>query len=485
MKALCLLVGLVLGANLIYFSLAPPNVKEQPKRNISLVTGAELEYLKESKSFSYCADPSWAPYEWIGVNGNHHGYVKDYLNLIEHALNVKFKLVLADSWSEVLEKAKRRECDFISAAMFTPERSAYLNFTQPFFSYSIVIASHKDIVFDRKENYFQGKTFALVKGYSYEEKIRRSYPKAKLVYVKNATEGLMLASAMKVDGYLDGQMVIAYTIHKEGLINLNISERLNEHMNLSLAVRSDDQVLLSIFNKAIDQITEKERRQIQAKWERTYTTTEEINTSIYWSFFYVSFIASCFLILTFIFRLRSAVNKSNSKVSGLITQLEKEKSYDAYDDVLNRYSAVKEVYNSLKSENNANLGIIIFKVNKLEQLYDELDMLAVEMLIESMLSHIKKIIPKSCQLGCWRGGRYILLCNKATSEELTLLAETVRYEVAKQAYHFDIGVTLSLVIGPYSQNCSINERIKEIEKQLSMCLPDNVSGKHIDFVKEQ
>ena len=70
--------------------------------------------------------------------------VPDYFKLIENNIGIKIDIIHLNTWNDVLEQAKIRNIDGITAAQITPERSEYLLFTSPIVDIPNVIITQKD-----------------------------------------------------------------------------------------------------------------------------------------------------------------------------------------------------------------------------------------------------------------------------------------------------------------------------------------------------
>ncbi|WP_175442135.1 transporter substrate-binding domain-containing protein [Pseudoalteromonas byunsanensis] len=404
---------------------------------LTYLTSEEKQYLEERPSFTYCVDPQWKPLEWIDSAYRHQGYIADYLALISHGLGVDFKLLPTNSWSSTLEAIKRRDCDFISAAMQTHVREPYVNFTQPYLSYAFAIAVHKDIDWNAGGSY-KSKTIALVEGYSYEEKLRANYPDIKLRHVKSVREGMNLASALKVDGFVDSAMVIAYSINHDGYMNLKIAERLPEHMRLSIAVRNDDDVLLRVLNKAVQNINENEKREIQEYWETKYVTTDLVPAWVL--FFSKSAIVFYGLIcLIFIFSMK---RKQQSKP--LLTQSQ---GLPPPNRRVYSRSEIQEILIETNCKNNTgNYMPMLLKMDGADFLTEELSLERFFQVQKQFEMQCLDLLPDGSYIGNWLNYSYLVLIPHIHRSNLVVIAEHVRYEISYSGVKQGTRLTASVLV---------------------------------------
>ena len=240
--------------------------KEKKGKNKIILTREELLYLKSRNPIKMCVDPNWMPYEKINKKGIHEGMVADYFSLFEERIGKKIELISTNSWAETLEFAKERKCDIVSAAAQTPERVKYLNFSNTYLPFPAVVATKNDVNYIENIKYFLDKKFAAVKGFATTELLKNKYPNIKLLEVENVQMGLEKVQLAEVYGFIDAIPTISYQIQKNTMSDLKIAGKLDIIMNLAIAVRNDDKILLDIFNKVISSITEKEKQQIYNKW---------------------------------------------------------------------------------------------------------------------------------------------------------------------------------------------------------------------------
>jgi diguanylate cyclase (GGDEF)-like protein len=111
-----------------------------------LLTEDGKEYLEKKKRILMCIDPQWYPFEVI-QNKKHIGIAADVMKNFEEKLGIPIEYVPVKSWQESIELAKKRECDIFSLVSRTPSRLEYMNFTSPYLTLPIVIATTNDSLY--------------------------------------------------------------------------------------------------------------------------------------------------------------------------------------------------------------------------------------------------------------------------------------------------------------------------------------------------
>lgn len=233
----------------------------------------EKQYLQKKKELKLCIDPSWMPLEKI-ENNKHIGITSDIMDLISQNIKTPIILVQTSTWTESLEKIKRKECDILSLIAKTSSREKYLNFTSPYIKLPLVIATKAGLPFIDSLNKIKEKQLAVIKNYSIIELLNTKYPNIKLIEVDSAKEALTLVEQEKIFGFLDSSMVINHEIQKNNIMDIGITGQLKESFELSIASQNDNQILNGILEKALLTIDEKVKIDIIEKWNNIQYQTQ-------------------------------------------------------------------------------------------------------------------------------------------------------------------------------------------------------------------
>jgi PAS domain S-box-containing protein len=224
------------------------------------------EYLNKKQTITMCVDPNWMPYEKID-KGKHIGMAADFMGIFEKKLGIPIVLVPTQTWEESLFFAQERKCDIFSLAMSTPSRLEYMNFTQPYMSFPLVVATELDTLFiPNVEDIINTRTLGIVKGYAFAELLKRKFPHNRLIEVNNIEEGLQRVANGELFGFVGTLATIGYELQKKYIGELKIAGKFDETWELGIGVRNDDLILLDIFEKAIAQLTPQESQAIFSQW---------------------------------------------------------------------------------------------------------------------------------------------------------------------------------------------------------------------------
>ena len=229
------------------------------------LTEVERWYLEEKSELKLCVDPDWMPFESI-KDGKHIGISSEYIKILSQKLNIPIVLVVTKTWTETLSKMKKRECDMLSLVAKTPSRERYMDFTSSILEFPLVLATKIGVSFINNISLVETRGIGIVRGYAPIETLKKSYPDMVIVPVDSVEDGLDRVERGEIFGFLDNSVVINEKIQKEYIGSLSISGKFQEQVRLGIATRSDEKLLHSIFEKAIQAIDEPIKESILNRW---------------------------------------------------------------------------------------------------------------------------------------------------------------------------------------------------------------------------
>ncbi len=232
-----------------------------------VLTREEKMFLDAHPVMTVASEMDWPPFDFV-KNGEPTGFAIDYLKILGSIIGVEFEFVNGYTWPELLEMGRKKQVDIFPGLWKSPEREAFLAFTQSYIDLIKVLAVRKDIENIDSLSDMQGHSIALPRGYVLTDLILEKYPQQEFVMVDNPTDGLKLVSIGKADGFIGSLGVINHIIKQHFIDNINvISEvQIDAPLPLYMAVREDWPVLAGILNKAMDTVTSEQFSDIARKW---------------------------------------------------------------------------------------------------------------------------------------------------------------------------------------------------------------------------
>ena len=192
------------------------------------LTVDERAWLSEHPIIRVGIDPAWPPYEFLDAKGQHQGISADYLALIAPQLGVKFVVGAPEPWSKTQQKLEHKALDITPSITETPKRREFLNFTQPYLSFPVVILTRANEPF--------------------------------------LTDLLSALSLGQVDYILTNHASASYAVQSLHITGLKLAAITPFNSPLSIGVRQDWPILITILNKALIEISPKQHQAIRDKW---------------------------------------------------------------------------------------------------------------------------------------------------------------------------------------------------------------------------
>ncbi|WP_044417290.1 transporter substrate-binding domain-containing protein [Halarcobacter anaerophilus] len=288
-----------------------------------IYTKEEINYLDKKRSINLCVDPDWMPYESIEKH-KHIGIVADYMKDFEKKIGIPLKLVETKNWTQSLEYMKSKKCDILSLVMDIKSRHGYMNFTKPYVNAPLVLVTKRNITFINDLKDLKNKKIGIQKDFAYNEIIRRKYPNLKVVTVNHLREGLKKVERGELFGQVTTHLNVAYAFQEEFYGSLQISGKFDEQWHLSVGVRKDAPILLSIFGKVVDSISDETKQSIINKWV-SIKYEKSIDYTLFWSI--ISFLFFVLLLILYIYILQRRyirkLTKAKEEIEMLNSTLEK------------------------------------------------------------------------------------------------------------------------------------------------------------------
>lgn len=328
------------------------------------LTQIEQSYLNNKKEITMCVNPDWVPFEKINENKEHEGIAADLIAIISKKLNIDIKLIPTKTWEESLEFSKNKKCDILSFLNETPKRKEWLNFTNTIFKDPNVIVGRIETN-EIKDLSKVKASIALPKGTAMYERFEKDFPNMMIIPVNSEEEAFTLVEQKKADLTLRSLIITAYTIKEQGLFNLKILHQPKNYENfLRIGVIKDEEILVEILNKAIEQITSNEIQTIVNKW-----VSIKYQEAADYTYFWVFFVLTSILIFFFLYRqylLKHSNNHLQKEVIKRTRQLESSnQSLKRKRDELHNLNKNLELKIKEEVEKNRLIQEKLFKTDKL------------------------------------------------------------------------------------------------------------------------
>ncbi|MCP4342967.1 MAG: transporter substrate-binding domain-containing protein [Desulfobulbaceae bacterium] len=231
-----------------------------------IFSAMEKKWLSRHPSIKLGIDPSWPPFEFTDPDGNYSGIASGMIDAIRNRLGVGMMPVPGLTWSQVIEGVKKGEIDVLPAVTPTIQRMEYMNFTRPYISFPLAIATYRKMPFISGFKELEGYQVGVVESYFTEDRLRMDHPYLTLVTFETIAQALRQLETDRIDAFVGNLVSVNDHINRLSLNNIRISSVTGYKMDLCLGVRKDMPELTGILNKALDNISDQEKAAIKNTW---------------------------------------------------------------------------------------------------------------------------------------------------------------------------------------------------------------------------
>ena len=230
------------------------------------LTAAETKWVLNHQNIALGIDPEFAPFEFMDEKGRYRGITAEYVKILNKRLGLQMQLVPDLTWSQVIEKARKREVDVLPIVGKTRERQEYLKYTNPYMSFHRVLITRTDMPFISSVADVEGMKIAVQKDSSHQGYLRENTTIEPTEYL-TLVDGLKAVSDGKEDAFVGNLASAMYWIRKVGLTNLKVAGPVSyTQEKLYFSARNDWPELVTILNKGLASISSAKEKQIRERW---------------------------------------------------------------------------------------------------------------------------------------------------------------------------------------------------------------------------
>ena len=419
-------------------------------------TDQEIAFLKEKKEITMCIDPDWMPFEKID-KGQHIGMTSEYISILEQKIGTPIVLIPSISWVQSLEFGKARKCDIYSLAMATKERKTYMNFTRPYLSIPVVVATKMDKFFIAEISTISNEKLGVVRGYAIGEILREQYPQMNIVDVDSLHQGLEMVNQGELYGFIGTLVTVGYEFQRNFVGELKIIGKFDQNWELGIATRNDEPLLLNIFEKAIASISEKQKQKILNQW-LAIRYEKALNFNEIWKW-----MLALLVILSFLLYRYYLLKKYNSQLEILSITDKLTQIYNRVklDEILDQQEALYKRYQQVFS-------VMIIDVDLFKQVNDQFGHQIGDKVLIEFSRILKENIRTTDILGRWGGEEFMLISPKTNLSNASLLAEKLRELIQDHSFSTIGPLTASFGLSERndSQNTNLIDLVSQADKAL-------------------
>ena len=459
-----------------------------------ILTAKEKAYLNQKDKITLCIDPDWLPYEGFDNQGKHIGFNTEIINIFRKQLSIPITVIQTSSWSQSLQFTKQKKCDLLSLAAKTPERMKYLSFTSPYLVFPRVLVTKPDITFIDNFTHLANRKIGIPKGYAQRDIIKESFPNIEIVTVDTTKKGLEKVTNGELYGFIGGLNTVSDLLQNRFMGQLKVSGKLDQKEEFGIAVRNDQILLLSIFEKLVQNLTEETKqdiisRSIPIKYE------EEFNYDLLWKVVFILVLSMS----AFLYR-QSMLNKLNKtlnekvkektkelqelneslerKINERTRSIERSKQVlqnvafkDNLTDIFNRHYLFKTSPSLLNSASEINqpLSLLLIDIDNFKKINDTHGHLIGDSILKFFVTNIQRRLRSDDIFVRYGGEEFVVLLPKVNSNESLIVAEKLRLAIELHPYREiaeNITFTISIGVSKYRDGESLEKLINRADLAL-------------------
>ncbi len=230
-------------------------------------TETEKEFIKAHPVIRLGVDPKFIPYEFIDTDGIYKGITADYLKLITERTGLQFEIEKGNTWEQAYEKGVRKQLDVLPCVGKTQERERYFLYSDSYYLFQRVIFINEDNDHIKSFMDLKNRSVAVQINSSHHGYMRNIAPNTSLNLYSTVEAALKAVADGKEEAFVGNLATSSYLAKANGITNLKyIKIQPDETEYIYFAVRNDWPILVGILNKALADINEAERIEINNRW---------------------------------------------------------------------------------------------------------------------------------------------------------------------------------------------------------------------------
>ncbi len=418
----------------------------------------EKTYLEQKHTVRMCNNPDWSPIEYID-NQTHApaGIAIDTVKLLESRIghNIKIEPIATQSWIESQNQLKQRRCDILPAVIYTEKKAKYASFTKPYMDYKVVIITRDDSPFINSIEEIKDKGIARKSGSGLIPALREQYKHIRIIETQSTEQAFKKVSSGEIFATLAVLPVASYNISKFGLTNLKIAGYSDIDMHLSMAVRNDEPMLLSILEKGLAGISEQEHRDIFNKWV-SIKIDRMVDYTLYVKTLGLVALFGCFMLYR---------HMQLSRYNKILKELA---ITDKLTQINNRAAVETEITNQvhLNQRYKEEFSVLLLDIDNFKSVNDTWGHQVGDQLLIDFAEVLTQQARTSDKVGRWGGEEFMIVCPKTQLSGAAQLAEKLRISIAGHQFDTANHKTASIGYAQYKQGETAFELIKRVDQAL-------------------
>lgn len=195
----------------------------------------------EQKVLRVATEGAYAPFNYTDAEGNLAGFDVDIANALCEEMQLKCEITAQD-WEGIIPGLKAKKYDAIIAAMsVTPERAEQVDFTEPYFTNSLVFIANKDSDFDPGvADAINNSEIAAQRSTISSQWLETNYPKATMKMYDTLNNAFLDLESNRVDAMVSDKLPAVEWLTKNSSTFEIKGSDIEIDDNFAIAVRKQD-----------------------------------------------------------------------------------------------------------------------------------------------------------------------------------------------------------------------------------------------------
>lgn len=239
------------------------------------LTESDLTYISQFGSLAYDHRTTFPPISYLDQNGNPAGIVVDYMQLISDRLGIEIKPVLNDDTLNPEQALRDRSVDISPILQDLPDRRSWLAFTKPYMTIPYSLIAKKDVAIVKTFEDLTGKKIGVAeRSLIYQLMLSKYADHIDIHPYKEIEQGFRDLKDGKIDGFIENEIFMDYKRRSMQDGDLKFAGTLPVSYGPTISTRSENKTLITVLNKVLDEISDREKALIYKRWINIPVSTE-------------------------------------------------------------------------------------------------------------------------------------------------------------------------------------------------------------------
>lgn len=230
------------------------------------LSDGEKEWLRNHNKVRAGMQTGWAPIEFKNELDEMAGISTDYSSLVERMLSVQLIPTTSSTYSELVGMMMAGKLDIITAAVKSPYKSKYMNFSKPYLISPMTLITLDESPYVGGMNNISNERVGVIQEGFSEDMLKIHYSNVDYQSYPDESHLYQALSDGEVDLILDSMVSIDYMSRLKGISNLRVSNITEYNYEICIGIRRDLQTMLSLVNKVFDSVTILEKDSTEKYW---------------------------------------------------------------------------------------------------------------------------------------------------------------------------------------------------------------------------